>query len=230
MPEAILSAKDKLKKAKPQRRGFRMNLRGDVVVQIEQLESELDDARQREIEKRETGGKERLYPETRESTALAQRIKDLEAEMEDGWLDFVLEARPWSEWRDFKLANPPQENDEQDKAVDFHFSALVESDLLKSCVVEPELDAEDWETIFRVCSPADIRNLGLQAFIMHERVLDIPKSLRASALLAQSDAVSRQQHASESASEGSTDGSPSNGTSTSTSKETESEPPEPTSP
>lgn len=225
--EAITNVKDKLKKAKPQRRSFRMNLRGDVVVQIEELEAELSDIRDRE---RESSAQQRLGgPDTRDSTALARRIKDLEAEMDDGWLDLVLEARSWAEWRDFKLQNPAVEDDKQDENVDFHFSALVEGDLLKACVVEPELDAEDWDTIFRACSPADLSNLGLQVFVLHERVLNIPKSLRASALLALSDDGSKQPQGSESPSDGSTAGNQPSGTSTTTETATAAEPQTPTS-
>lgn len=226
MPEAILSVKDKLKKAKPQRRSYRMNLRGDIVVQIQQLEQDLEVAREAEAD---SSAQPRLGgPDTRTSTQVAQRIKDLEAEMDDGWLDLTLEAVPWAKWRDFKMANPPVEDDATDKNLDFHFAALTESDLLKECVVDPDLDAEDWGQVFAVCSPADIQEFALTCYLMHERTLDVPKSLRASAVLARSAAESKQQQGSESANDASTGGSPKSSTSTSTPTEPDVEPPTPT--
>lgn len=172
-----MSVKDRIKGAKPQRRSARINLRGDLVAEIEQLVTELRDVMDNE---RETASTRRLASKS-PTKALADKIDAKRKEMADEWLDLELEQRSWAVWREFKNANPPRDDNEYDQMVKVNFDALAGT-FLPTCVVEPELDKEDWDGIFTKCAPADIRDLAALAFSLHEQGLQIPKSPLASAV------------------------------------------------
>lgn len=174
-----MSVKDRIKGAKPQRRSARINLRGDLVAEIEQLSTELRDVMDSE---RESTAPKRLASKS-PTTVLADKIEAKRKEMADEWLDLELEQRPWSVWREFKNANPPREEPqyEYDQVVKVNFDALAGT-FMPTCVVEPELDKDDWVGIFDKCAPADIRDLAALAFSLHEQGLQIPKSPLASAV------------------------------------------------
>lgn len=174
---AVLSAKDRIKGARKQRRSTRINLRGDLVAQIEQLEAELRDAMDAEQQQ------SRRLSDTSASTGLAERIEQLRTQMAHEWLDLTLEQRGWADWRQFKAANPPREDDDYDKLVGCNFDVLVQ-DFMPTCVIDPVLDAEDWAGLFERCAPADLRDLGAAVYNMHEAGLVVPKSRLSSAVRA----------------------------------------------
>ena len=205
-----LSAKELIKGAQRQQRSTRINLRGDLRAQIEVLEMELEDERGKESEGPRSNAR---LTDVSPTLAIANRIKALEEEMANNWLDLTLEAKSTKEWRAFKAANPPRENVDEDGIVSMNFDNLT-FDFMPKCVVEPELDAEDWEGLFDKVAPADLRELGGMAYALHERVSDIPKSRLASVIRARSADDSEPQNDSESASDASTDGSQSSSPST----------------
>lgn len=175
--KSTLSVKERIKGAQRQRRSTRINLRGDLVAEIERLDTELREVQDAE---RNAQASKRLGGHS-EATVIADRIESLRAEMSEHWLELVLEAKPFNEWRAFKAANPAREDNDYDGLVGVNFDVLV-FEFMPRCVIEPELDKEDWEGLFDKVAPADLRDVGAVAFSLHEQGLDVPKSLRASAI------------------------------------------------
>jgi hypothetical protein len=173
-----LSVKDRIKGAKRARRTHRINLRGDLVAEIERLNDELVDAQDRE----RSDTSKRLAQQS-PSLAIAKRIEKLRAEMADDWLELTLEAQTFADWQEFKNGHPAREDNDYDKIVGLDFDALA-NDFMPRCVVEPELDEEDWDGLWDKCAPADLRDMAAVAFSLHEQTLDVPKSRLASALTA----------------------------------------------
>ncbi len=212
-----LSVKDRIKGAKRERRVYKINLRGDLVAEIERLEGDLD---KQQDEDRRTGATRAgmlvpVKPDYTEAGVLARRILALREEMNDSWLELTLEHQGWDRWQEFRLTHPAREDAETDKVAGFNFDALVR-EFMPTCVVEPELDGEDWEQLFAVCAPGDLRDLGGVAFAMHERGLDVPLSRAAFATIARINADSGPLAPGESPSDDSTDGPQQSSTSTTT--------------
>lgn len=215
-----MTAKDRIKGAQRQRKFARINLRGDLVAEIESLEQQLETLRDSD----RVAGSPLRMTDIPEQTILAERIEGLREQMGEEWLDLTLEQQSWHDWRAFKTANPPREGDDYDQLVGVQFDALVE-EFMPKCVVDPKLDAEDWEGIFQKVSPASIRDLGGVAFSLHEITLDVPKSLVASVVMRRSEGASAQPEPGESASDGTAGGSHLSSTSTTTPTESSPEPP-----
>lgn len=216
MPDT-LSIKERIKGARRQRRSHRINLRGDMVVEIERLEAKLEKHQQSQ-QNRVAAGAARLGGQsldTAESERIAAQIQTLREEMDDQWIEFVFEARPYADWKDFANAHPPKDDDESDKVAGLDWDVLV-SEYMPTCVVEPELDAEDWGNLFSNCSPADLRDMAGTVYAIHQRSTDVPFSRAASAVLRLRAADSELPEPGASVSDGSTDGSQPSSTSTST--------------
>jgi hypothetical protein len=174
-----MSVKDRIKGARRQRRSFRINLRGDLVAEVERLEAELEDAVEAD---RAPNANRRLGQKKSPLVSLAEKIDAIRDAMGAEWLELELEARPWAEWRDFKNANPARdESHVLDQNAGLNFDALTE-EFTPRCVVSPALDDEDWQGLFDKCAPGDLRNLAGVVFSLHEAGLDVPKSPTASAV------------------------------------------------
>lgn len=198
----VQSAKDRIRGARRPRRTGRLNLRGDLRAEADQIEQRLVDLRSAE----RVEGPPRRLGQKSEQLVLAERLKALHDEMGDSWLDLVLEAVPFADWREFKAANPPSE-EEYDRQVGVDFTALV-SQILPRCVVEPELDAEDWRALLSTAAPGDLRDLGGKVYALHETGSGVPLSLTASAILRTSGEPSEPPAPGASPSAGTPAGSP----------------------
>lgn len=180
-----LSVKDKIKGARRARRTKQINLRGDLVAELERLDEKLNDQLARE---RDSSAPGRMHqpkdgkPGTLESARIAQQIKDLEAEMEDNWLELTFEHQGFDAWEQWKDQHPPKDDDETDKYAGCNFDALM-NEYMPRCLVEPELDSEDWANLRDKCSPGDIKDAAMIVFVLHTRELNVPKSRLASATL-----------------------------------------------
>jgi hypothetical protein len=202
------SVKDRIKGAQRPRRTARVNLRGDLRAELESLDRRLADLRSQESPK---GAPQRLGEET-EQLLVANKIKAVETEMAKHWLELTLEALPWDEWRSFKASAPPRDGDEYDVAVGLNFDELVRR-VVPQCVVEPELDGEDWDLLFKNCAPADLRDVGGVAYALHESGSSVPLSQAASGVIRRSEEASGPPEPGESPSDATTAGSPQSSTS-----------------
>jgi hypothetical protein len=177
----VQSVKDRIKGAQRPRRSKSVNLRGDLVAEMESLERRLVELRDAE---RSMGPPQRLGQES-EQLRVAKRVDAVRKEMASHWLELVLEALPWSEWSDFKASAPAREGHEYDGQVGVDFDRLVK-EIVPRCVVEPELDEEDWAALFGGLAPGDLRDLGGIAYALHESGSSVPLLPTASAVLRRS--------------------------------------------
>lgn len=214
------NAKELIKAAQRRRKATRINLRGDLRAEVEALEIDLRDLQQ---EKEEGTRSNARLTDVSPALELANRIQGLREQMIDSWLDLVLETQPWADWRTFKTANPAREGDEYDQVVGVNFDVLV-TEFMPKCVVEPPLDAEDWEGIFSKASPGDLRDLGGVVYDLHETGSQVPKSRLASAVTRASGDESGRLATGASASDDTTAGSQESSTSTTTGEATAVEP------
>ncbi len=221
MPEQ--SVKDRIKGAKRERRVHKINLRGDLVAEIERLEDELEQI-QEQSRNRIASGSARLHQAPADETEArekAQRILDLRQEMEGDWLELTLEHQGFDAWQQFKLTHPATEDSEQDKVTGLDFTALVR-EFMPKCVVEPVLDDEDWAGLFATCAPGDLRDLGGIAYGLHERSLDVPLSRLAFATIARTNVDSEPPAPGASVNGASTAGPQPSSTSTTTTEKVDS--------
>ena len=126
----------------------------------------------------------------------AQEIKAKQEEMADYWLDLTVEQKPFVEWRQWKTTHPARDGEPFDDSLGVNFDMLV-TEFTPTCMVEPELDAEDWKGIFDKAAPGDLRDLGALVFRVHEARMDVPLVPTASRLIAMQNGKSKQPGASE---------------------------------
>jgi hypothetical protein len=129
-----------LKKAKRRQATEQVCLRGDLAGKYEDLEQQLAQL--------PTNTKLGGDPERQRITAEMDRLR---AEMQEGTVPFVLLALPDAEFQELVDAHPPRrEGDEVNEgdARSGYNRATFYRALIRACVVEPELDAEDWELLF----------------------------------------------------------------------------------
>lgn len=208
------SAKDIIKGASRQRRHVKLNLAGHLVEQVDALEAELFDLQVEEDSKSDAAKKPQRLTDRSPLLEKAEQIKALQEQMADFWLEVVLEQKPFIEWRQWVETHPPRLPDAEGKGGDptdeqlgYNFDALI-TEFVPGCVVEPELDAEDWAGILDKAAPGDLRDLGLRVVRMHTGRLNVPLSRIASDVIARQSGKYAPQELSESAPDDSTDGSP----------------------
>lgn len=176
------SIKDKLAKARLPERTVSICLNGDLVAQHEQAERELEQA-QRNVANSLAGNG---------ASEIAERIEALEAEMRESTETFTLRALPQKKnprddrptWRELLDRHPPRRGDdgeiiEADKGTLLNTSTFYD-DLIRVSVVSPEMDEEDWGTLFAVTSNAQYGDLSMTAWLLNRGEVDIPFSLAAS--------------------------------------------------
>lgn len=184
------TVKDLIKGASRQRRKTRINLAGNLMVELEQLEDELLQLEIAEDTKPDSAKTKRL---TDKSPLLlkAQEIEAKRVEMADYWLDLVVEQKPFVEWRQWKATHPARDGEPFDDSLGVNFDILV-TEFTPTCVVEPDLDADDWKGIFDKAAPGDLRDLGALVFRVHEARMDVPLVPTALRLIAMQDGKSKQ--------------------------------------
>lgn len=110
-------------------------LRGDLVAEVEQLEAELS---RMPTSDRLTGNAE--------ARKMAARIEQLQEQMHESTVAFVLRGLPRREWTRFLAKHGPRDGNEQDKAAgintDTYFVALV-----WECMIAPDIDDEQYEQL-----------------------------------------------------------------------------------
>lgn len=144
-------------------------LRGDLAGQREQL--------QRQLGKLPKSDKLGGDPERQRIQAEIDRLTD---EMKAGTVDFVLRALSQPQFQQLIDAHPPRRDGDDVNARDaeagFDRSAFY-GPLIRACVVEPGLDAEDWDLLFgEGLSPGEFYRLGRAALQVNGQEVDVPFS------------------------------------------------------
>lgn len=195
-PKAKVDPLDLIRGAKRAEKSVPICMRGDLVAEIDKLESQLAWWRP----------SERLVGDP-EKTKLAQRIEDLRGQMRDTTVTFTLRALTRREFKEFVDQHQPREGDAQDTALGINRETYA-FDLVKACLVDPELDDETYATLVDdTLSAAQWQQLADTATELNIQDVKVPFSSNASLILRNSEEKSRQQPSEESPSNGSTGGS-----------------------
>lgn len=156
------------------RRTVPLCLRGDLVSEVDELEEQL--SREKPAD-RLTGNAE--------GRRIATRIEELRAEMQSSTVNFRLQALPRRGFQKFAAEHAPREGNAEDKALGINTETYF-VDLVRACLVEPELDDEQFETFIDRLAIASWRKLTEAATDLNLEAPTIPFSQAASLYLRRS--------------------------------------------
>lgn len=193
--------KERLKTAKLAERSVQVCLRGDLAAEHDELERRLAAAR---TEVRTAGGEQRgtsqRMGQKSEAVKLAEQLLALRQQMADEMLDIRVRALPRGDvkdpvsgevvregWQTLVRRHPPKPDDEKDVEMGIDFDALM-AEATPLCIVDPELDEDDWERLNNVLSSADYDRILGAVWEVNRSGVDLPKSRLASLVMAESDA------------------------------------------
>jgi len=153
-------------------------LRGDLQAEFERLDRALSsDEQQRDDSLAGDGGR-----------AVAEQIEALRAEMRGHTVDFRLRAMKRPDWRELMNAHPPRRAedgsvDDRDKFVGVNVETFFAA-MVRACVVEPELDEEDWTLLLdEALTDRQFNELSDAAWMLNRGQVKIPFSPAASKIL-----------------------------------------------
>jgi hypothetical protein len=169
----MTSIKEKLKQARRRETTEDVCLRGDLAGEYEQLEKQLAAL----PPNNKLGGD----PQRVRIEAELERVR---AEMQDGTVPFTLRALSDSKFQRLIDAHPVRRDgddvNERDAELGYDRSTFYPA-LIKASVVEPTLDAEDWELLFdEGLSRGQMSRLRDAALVVNGQSVDVPFSRAAS--------------------------------------------------
>lgn len=194
-------------------------LRPDLLDRWEDLNKELVESQARDAGSSDPdeGPRRRLGTTTsKTTTALAEEIQSVEAEIEATQVKFTLRAMSKHRWRELCDTHPPRKGNQYDLMLGYD-PASVWDDAVRVCLVDPEFDDVSWAEFMRVCNPSEWDELVAVARSVNRSVVDVPKSDLASRILARRSAGSGRRGPGESPRESSTGGRAKKSTNTTTS-------------
>jgi hypothetical protein len=155
-------------------------LRQDLVAELQTLERELQEA-----ESTRRAGEGSLASGSASRT-LAQEIETAREAMREHTLVFTLRALPRRKFKAMKEEFPPRESNNIDLMGGVNSDAMTDP-LVRRCVVEPELDDEDWAELDDKLSDGQWHLLANAAWSINASDVDVPFSRAASRILQTSD-------------------------------------------
>lgn len=169
--------KQMLAESKRPERSVEICLRGDLVASFEELERDLEAEERKALNS--LGGGER-------TGELADQIEALRTEMAENSVIFRLRALSRPEFRAMVSAHPPRRDPTTNDPVDRDQFVGVNTDsffdsLIRACVVEPEMDDEDWKLLLEDrLTDKQFDALSDAAWHLNRGDVDIPFSRAAS--------------------------------------------------
>jgi hypothetical protein len=157
--------------------GVPLCLRGDLQVRHEELERELEEARDadRSDDSLSGGGRARK---------VAEQIRALEAEMRAHTHVFVLRALNRQAFRDLVEKHPPRDGNADDQALGANSRTFPVPLIAASCI-DPVMTPEQVDQLLEVLTEGQMLQLYGTALHLNRSRVDVPKSWAASELLAQ---------------------------------------------
>jgi hypothetical protein len=167
--------------AKLPERTVEICLRGDLVAEHEDAERELEAAEKKPTDSLAGNG----------TAKIIERIEALEAEMREATQTFTLRALPHRRsarddrptHNELKKAHPPRREGGEviagDEDYGYNVDAFNEA-LVRLSVVEPELDAADWDDLLAVLSEGQFSKLAVACLFLNRGDIDVPFSHAAS--------------------------------------------------
>jgi len=126
---------------------------------------------------------------------LAERVKEIEAEIQDTVIVFRLRAMPQDKYRILCDNHPPRKGNEMDGFVGYNRDAVLDASV-RVCLYDPEFDDVSWQAFLAVCNPSEWNELRSVVNSVNRSVADAPKSELASLVLAKPARASKRQPAS----------------------------------
>lgn len=171
--------KDMIRAAKLPERVVLVCLNLDLQGEFEDAERQLQATQLRPRESLADGG---------DTAEIAARIEALREQMQASTVPFRLRALTRPAWRALLAAHPPRKDDEgqvddRDKNIGVDTDTFFEA-LIRSSVVAPELDEEDWRTLLdERLTDRQFDELANAAWALNRKDVDVPFSFAASRLL-----------------------------------------------
>jgi hypothetical protein len=190
---------DILKTAKLPEDSVEICLRGDLQRRHEDLERELEEASEADKQGSSLadGGKARK---------VAEEIQRVEREMREHTHPFAFRALPGRQYREMVQEHKPREGDNFDALFGANMNTWPAA-LISACCIDPVMTLEQVEELLDVLTDGQRERLFLCAAQLNRDLVDVPKSVAASAILASSAPRSRQPERGESPRAGSAGGS-----------------------
>jgi hypothetical protein len=146
-------------------------LRGDLVAEHEALDRQLEQLIDKPVTKLGGDGRGQLQ----------QQILALEAQMAAATVPFRFRALTRADWHAFVAEHPPRPDDERDARLGINRATFYEA-MVRRCLVEPVVSAEQWERLDKVLTDRQFDQLADAAWGINRRDVDVPFSEAASRL------------------------------------------------
>lgn len=165
----------RLKSARLPERTVVICLRGDLVAELEELERAYTEAVNRPATSLADGG---------EAAEIATKVEAMRAEMSGEMLTIRLRALPRRRYNEMIAEHPPRLGDDgnvvdEDSTFGYDASTFFEA-LVRAAIIEPELDAGDWDALDAILTDNAFQQLANVAVMLNRRGVDVPFSLAAS--------------------------------------------------
>lgn len=132
---------------------------------------------------------------------LAERVQELEAEIEAHAITFTFQALPKDRWRELTEQHPPRKDNRGDAFMGYNQNA-VEDQAVRTCMIDPIFedctkqgcdhgDCGSWQAFVEVCNPSEWNELREAVRRVNGSVTDLPKSHLASQILLRRGATSK---------------------------------------
>lgn len=157
-------------------------LAGDLQAEFEELERDLQVARDQPADGTLAGGGNSL------ATQIAQQIQELRGRMREHSTTFRFRGLPRREYSDLVAECPPGDDAPEGAEVDWEKFSVA---LVAACAVEPTMDGDETGRLADVLTQAQWDSLVTAAFSVNKRDVDVPFSYAASAVLQSSKKNSR---------------------------------------
>ena len=193
--DAPLSGADLLARIKPRlaETKTQLCLRPDLLEAWEEANDDL------EKKQADDQASQRLASGSSSSSAarkLAQKVQQIEAEIEASAVWFRFRAMPKDEWQALCAEYPPRKGDQFDVFAGYNRDAVVDA-MVRVCMIDPIFidcprspedecthdDCGSWQAFLKVCNPSEWNNLRDTVQRVNQGVVDAPKSELASRIL-----------------------------------------------
>jgi type I site-specific restriction endonuclease len=123
---------------------------------------------------------------------LAQRVRELEVEVEKSDVRFEFEAIPKAKFNEITDRHPPRDQNVYDLTVGYNREA-VDDELVRTCLIDPVFDDESWQQLMAVCNPSEWEELVRVVREVNGVMTSAPKSVLASRILDKPAGASRRR-------------------------------------
>lgn len=127
---------------------------------------------------------------------LAQKVKDIEAEIVENEIMFKMRAMSQARWRALCDNHPPRKGNEVDFMAGYNRDAVTDAGV-RECLFDPVFDDASWAEFMAVVNPSEWAELRECFTLANQAVVDAPKSALASQILEKRGRGSRPPRASE---------------------------------